>query len=101
METVGIAVVVFGPLLAFFVLVIKATRKLMPTRAAWGPWRPQHGEPPSETSGDREPRRPPTPSRSGAVAMAVPTSYEDERREVSLHRVESQADAGGDERLAG
>lgn len=102
-EGVGIAVVVFGPLLVFILLIFKATRKLMPRREARPPWRGQDDEPkrPGETSGDREPRRPLTPSLSGAIALAPPTTHDDEPREVAIHRIESQSDGGGDQRLAG
>lgn len=103
MEAVGIALVVFGPLLGFLLLVIKATRKLMPNREAHPPWRRQDDVPPrpGEASGDREPRRPLTPSRSGAVAFTPPESYNDQPHEVAVLRIEPQAAAGDDHRLAG
>jgi len=36
-----------------------------------------------------------------AVAITPPTSYDDEPHEVAVHRIESQSDADGDQRLAG
>lgn len=103
MEAVGIAVVVFGPLVAFLLLIIKATRNLMPQRQALPPFRSQDDAPPGpgDLSSDREPRRPLMPSRSGAVAVAPPVRDDDEPHEVAIRQVESPSDAASDQRLAG
>lgn len=103
MEAVGIAVVVFGPLVTTLWLLLKAIRKLMPQQSAAPTWG-QFGDPPrpAETAGDREPRRPLTPSRSGAVSVALPVAHDDETPEVEVRHIASPSQSGGgDERLAG
>ena len=76
MEAVAIAVLVFGPLLAFLVLLFKAIRKLMPQRPIEAPaWKPRGTEQPpigGDPAGDRKPRRPLKPSGSAAVSLALP-----------------------------
>ena len=101
-EAVGVAVVVFAPVIATLLLILKATRKLMPRREL-PPWRPQVDDPPrpDQSSGDREPRRPLTPSRSGAVSLPLPIEDDNEVHEVAVRRVEPKRAAGGDQRLAG
>ena len=75
-EAVAIAVLVFGPLLAFLVLLFKAIRKLMPQRPIECPaWRTRGTEQPprdGDPAGDREPRRPLIPSGPAAVSLARP-----------------------------
>ncbi len=75
-EAVAIAVLVFGPLLAFLVLLFKAIRKLMPQRPIEAPaWKLRGTEQPprgGDPAGDREPRRPLIPSGSAAVSLALP-----------------------------
>ena len=75
-EAVAIAVLIFGPLLAFLGLLFKAIRKLMPQRPIEAPaWKPRRTEQPprgGDPAGDREPRRPLIPSGSAAVSLALP-----------------------------
>ena len=75
-EAVAIAVLVFGPLLAFLVLLFKAIRKLMPQRPIEAPaWKPRGTEQPprgGDPAGNREPRRPLIPSGSATVSLALP-----------------------------
>lgn len=101
-ETVGIVVVGFGTLVAFLLLIVKATRKLMPQRQALLPFRSQGDTPPrpGDLSGDREPRRPLLPSRSVAVALDNPVR-DDEPHEGAVRQFESRPDEGGGQRLAG
>ncbi len=76
-EAVAIAVLVFGPLLAFLVLLFKAIRKLMPQQPIDSrAWKPRGTEQPptgGDPAGDREPRRPLIPSGSAAVTLALPS----------------------------
>lgn len=76
-EAVAIAVLTFGPLLAFLVLLFKATRKLMPQQPIEAPaWKPPGTEQPprgGDPAGGREPRRPLIPSGSAAVNLTLPS----------------------------
>ena len=71
----AIAIVVFGPLVAVFVLLFKSIRKLMPQAPAIQDWERRTEDPPSggDLAGDREPRRPLSPIGSGAISLALPT----------------------------
>jgi hypothetical protein len=105
MQAVVIAVIVFGPLLAFFVLLFKSIRKLTPRRAFGPPfWKPQEPEQPpggGDLAGDREPRRPLIPAGSNAVSLALPAVAAEEDQPL-LRRAGSQPDRqGADHRLTG
>lgn len=103
MEAVGVAVFVFGPLVAIMVLLLKATRKAMPARPSLPPWRAQPHEPPrpGQPSGVREPRRPLTPSLSGAASLPLPMDDAAEPDELPVRRIESRPGGAGSRRLAG
>ena len=102
-EAVGIAVVVFGPLVTILLLLVKAIRKRMPQREELPPWRRQLDEPPprGDPAGDREPRGPLTPNRSGAVSLPVPLDDDNETPEVVVRRADARPGGDGDQRLAG
>ena len=73
MEAVAIGVVVFGPLAAVLLLLLKAIRRLTGTDR----WRgtaeaPPGGDTGGDPAGDREPRRPLMPAGSGAVGLVAP-----------------------------
>ena len=74
-EAVAVAAIVFGPVVGILLLLVKAIRRLLPRVDPSPPWgRSGVDGPPRgpDPAGDREPRRPLTPSRSGAVALAPP-----------------------------
>ena len=72
MEAVGVALIVFGPLAAVLLLLIKAIRKLRPRPVVIRRWGgPARG---GGLVGDREPRRPLTPSASGAACLPLPVA---------------------------
>ena len=102
-EAVGIAVVVFGPLVTILLLLVKAIRKRMPQREELPPWRRHLDEPPprGDPAGDREPRRPLTPNRSGAVSLPVALDDDKETTEVVVRRADPRLAGDGDQRLAG
>ena len=105
-EAVAIAVVVFGPLLAFLVLLFKTIRKLMPQQSGEAPsWKPRGSEqPPSggDLAGDREPRRPLIPSGSAAVNLALPAGEVWEEDQAPVRRTDPRHGSGDpDHRLAG
>lgn len=79
MEAVAIAVVVFGPVVATLLLLVKATRRLMPHAEELPPGRYEIDGPPrgADPAGDRQPRRPLMPSRSGAVGLVLPSEGEE------------------------
>ena len=70
METVGVVLLVFGPLVAILVLLATAIRRLQPRPFVGPRWQ----APPRfrDGAGDREPRRPLAPTLLGAVALPVP-----------------------------
>ncbi len=100
----AIGVLVFGPLVATLLILLKAIRKLMPGAAL--PFRPfEVDQPPNggDLAGDREPRRPLTPTRSGAVALALPNEEDEPGTDFGLPR-RAPGEIGGDDgghRLAG
>ena len=105
-EGVAIAIVVFGPLLTFLVLLFKAIRKLMPQQSVDGQsWKPRGFEqPPSggDLAGDREPRRPLTPSGSAAVGLALPAGEAWEEDHAPVRRTDLRPGRSDpDYRLAG
>ena len=74
MGTVAIAVVVFAIPLVVLLLLFKTVRKLMPPQRLEVPFREFRDEEPpddGDVTGDREPRRPLTPTGSVAVALAL------------------------------
>jgi len=104
-ESVAIAVIVFGPLLAFLVLLLKATRRLMPKQPVQVPGWKSRGEeqPPSggDPPGDREPRRPLTPTGAGATSLALPAGEDWEEDQVPVRPTARHAARDPRHRLAG
>lgn len=101
-EAVAVAVIVFGPLLAVLVLLLKAIRKLMPQPVESRPWQRRTDEPPAggDASGDREPRNPLPPIRSGAVKLDLPMAQASEGDQESPRRTDPGSGNPG-HRLAG
>ena len=74
MEAVGVALIVFGPIAGFLLLLAGAIRKLRPKPVGYRRWDgPARGGGPA---GDREPRRPLTPTASGAMRLPLPVDDE-------------------------
>lgn len=100
MEAVGVALIVFGPPVAVLVLLVKAIRKLRPRPVdirRWGG--PARGGGPA---GDREPRRPLTPTASGAARLPLPVADDAEEQPASPVRVIPRpADGAPGYRVAG
>lgn len=101
-EAVGVVVIVFGPLLAVLLLLLKAIRKLLPQPVESRPWQRRPDEPPEggDASGDREPRNPLTPARSGAVKLELPMAQASEFDPELPRRTDSGSGNPG-HRLAG
>jgi hypothetical protein len=97
-EAVGVALVVFGPFVAIMVLLVIATRKAMPARRSLPPWQAPR---PGHASGDREPRRPLIPSRSGAASLPLPVDDGNEPHDDPVRRIEPPPSGAPGRRLAG
>ncbi len=105
-EAVAVAVIVFGPLLAFLVLLFKATRRFRPRQSVEvQAWRPRGTEQPpkgGDPAGDREPRRPLIPTGAGAVSLALPADEAWDEDHVPVRRTDPRlAGSDTDHRLAG
>ena len=72
MEAVGVALIVFGPIVGFLLLLAVAIRKLRPRPVDIRRWNgPARGGGPA---GDREPRWPLTPAASGGMCLPLPVA---------------------------
>jgi hypothetical protein len=100
-EVVAIGVVGVLPIALVLLFLVKTIRRMQTRPVELPPWQSQMEEPPGgDPSGDREPRRPLLPARSGAVAMSEPSEEESDLTRIELEATQLVPDAQR-RRLAG